>query len=113
MLFEGYAILTQDQLNMLALTAEPFEAHPWDPPFFYTGYPVQVAPEWPEKLELGSWVAFCIDGTLYAFQPEVIKANLERTLMESSMFFPSQAIQDYTSVGLFQQRSIIDYWGIT
>jgi hypothetical protein len=113
-LLDGFIVLTQDQLNMLALGAEPTAPTNWmDPPLIYTGWPVLVAPEWPEKLELGSWVAFSMEGTLYAFQPEVIKANLERALMESTSqyFFPNPAVQDYAaSVGLFQQSPSSQWW---
>lgn len=112
MLLEGFIVLTQDQINMLALTAEPAPA-PWlGAPLVYTGYPILVAPEWPEKLELGSWVAFATDGTLYAFEPEVIKANMERVLMESTWsLFPS--IENQLSAGLFQQQQSTKFWGLT
>lgn len=113
MLLEGYIVLTQDQLNMLALAAEPFPANPWDPPFFFTGYPVLVAPEWPEKLELGSWVAFTMEGALYAFEPEVIKANMERSLMESVGRSLYSSVEDRMTVGLFQQQRNAWITGLT
>lgn len=102
MLLDGFIVLTQDQLNMLALGAEPFQVS-WDQPApLCTGYPVLIAPEWPDKLELETWTAFELEGSLYAFQPEVIKASLERALQESA-FFPRPIVSEYASLGLFQQ----------
>lgn len=103
MLLDGFIVLTQAQLNMLALGAEPFQES-WDQPAtVVTGYPVLVAPVWPDKLEIGEWVTFEMEESLYAFQPEVIKASLERALQESS-FFPRLIVQEYASAGLYQQR---------
>lgn len=111
MLLDGFIVLTQDQLNMLALGAEPFSPS-WDQPALaYTGWPVLVAPEWPETLELDTWIAFEMEGALYAFQPEVVKANLERSVLESSWAgFASRGAQEYASVGLFQQTPSRLWW---
>jgi hypothetical protein len=113
MLLDGYIILTQDQINMLALAAEPVQPA-WDQPFYhYTGYPVLVAPEWPKQLTHGRWTCFAMDGTLYAFDPEEVRAGMERSILESAWGGQaSSTARDYGSIGLFQQTPHRMWWGI-
>jgi len=112
-LIDGFVFLSQEQVNLLALAAAP-PPPSWDSPYpdLIYSYPILVAPEWPEKTEQGSWVIFSMDGAVYAFEPEVIKAKLETALRESSFSFPRPVVQDYATVGLFQQQSASWWRGI-
>lgn len=106
MLIDGFVFLSQEQINMLALTAEP-PPDSWLHPMDLAALPILLAPEWPEKVEWGDWVIFSMDGTVYGMQPEVIKANMERAILESGglHFLPSIENQ----IGLYQQRPFTDW----
>lgn len=102
MLIDGFVFLSQDQINMLALAAEPLPDS-WLHPMDLAALPILVAPEWPEKIEWADWVIFSMDGAVYAHQPEVLKATLERAILESGgmSFLPS--VENQLSIGLYQQ----------
>lgn len=99
-------VVSAVELPMLQELPPPQEL-PWGHDLYgVTGLPVLVAPEWPqEPLDLGDgWLGSSMDGIAVAYNPDQIKAGLDRALLESSWSETYQGGGRGTmSVGLFQQ----------
>jgi len=113
MLVNHRVVVSQEQWNLLLLGADPaptgnsMHDEAW---MHLTSLPVLIAPEDGTPIDCGDgWLAVYKFESLYAWNDEELKVNLERAVVESIGSFAVENGMDGSSVGLFQQ-SVNDYY---
>lgn len=107
MLVNHRVVVTQEQLNMLVLAAEPQTfgenwMHDESVAAIYAGWPVLVAPEDGTPVDCGDgWLACYKFESLYAWNYAQLKADTERAAREAVL---NSRFDEGGTMGLFQQR---------
>ncbi|ATN87878.1 hypothetical protein SEA_BIGSWOLE_242 [Mycobacterium phage Bigswole] len=128
-LFRGVCLLTPEQMNMLALGAEPYADDVFAPTLQWElamAHQVKVVPEWPPMVDLNDgWSVFNMDGRLYAFNEKTVEKTVEESMKRIASesgrlsLLPDEFVTwrhrpflfgDCGSIGLLQQASSTHRW---